>query len=105
MTVGSKLAALMTDAPLLADGFWDKALCKGIDPSFFFPTGIPGRYGKNVETMEAENKKACNPCPMKEDCLEYALNTRQDHGIWGGTTPEERRQILKIRRSRERNMV
>ena len=37
----------------------------------------------------------CNECPVKIDCLEYAINTNQDSGIWGGTTEEERKNLRR----------
>ena len=36
-------------------------------------------------------KQVCDECPVSADCLEYALETNQDSGIWGGTSEEERR--------------
>jgi WhiB family redox-sensing transcriptional regulator len=35
---------------------------------------------------------------VKEQCLEYALVNRIDHGVWGGASERERRRILKRRR-------
>ena len=35
-------------------------------------------------------KGICHDCPIKKECFEYALETDQRHGIWGGTSPEER---------------
>ncbi|MCO5329925.1 MAG: WhiB family transcriptional regulator, partial [Ilumatobacteraceae bacterium] len=34
-------------------------------------------------------------CPVSPDCLQYALETNQDSGIWGGTSEEERRQMRR----------
>ncbi|MEZ5311676.1 MAG: WhiB family transcriptional regulator [Microthrixaceae bacterium] len=45
--------------------------------------------------------QVCATCPVKTQCLEYALANRIDHGVWGGTSERERRRILK-RRSAER---
>jgi WhiB family redox-sensing transcriptional regulator len=36
-------------------------------------------------------------CPVKVPCLEYALENRIDHGVWGGTSERERRRILRAR--------
>lgn len=65
--------------------------CAGADPEIFFPT----TGGKPVEALDL-----CGICPHAEPCLEWALDTRQDHGIWGGTTPEQRAVLLR-RRKRE----
>ena len=37
----------------------------------------------------------CRECPAKEPCLEFALTTNQDSGIWGGTSEEERRKLRR----------
>ena len=43
----------------------------------------------SVEVREA--KAVCAQCPVKQQCLEHALEFDERHGIWGGTTPTERR--------------
>lgn len=53
----------------------------------------------------------CELCPVREECLNYALDSKQRHGMWGGTTPierlrierRERRARLKERRQNESN--
>jgi len=40
-------------------------------------------------------KTLCGECPVKNACLQYALETKQEHGIWGGTTEEERRRLRR----------
>ena len=44
---------------------------------------------------EAEAVALCATCPVRAQCLEYALRNKESHGIWGGTTPEERRRIRR----------
>jgi len=39
----------------------------------------------------------CCACPVREPCLEFALDTQEALGVWGGTTPKERRRLLKLR--------
>jgi WhiB family redox-sensing transcriptional regulator len=43
----------------------------------------------------AKAKSVCCQCPVTTECLEFALETNQDTGIWGGTSEEERRQIRR----------
>jgi WhiB family redox-sensing transcriptional regulator len=43
-------------------------------------------------------RRICATCPVREQCLEYALQFRIDHGVWGGCSERERRRILKRRR-------
>lgn len=59
------------------------AACKGMDPEVFFPDA-----GRNERV-----KKLCDPCSVKAQCLEFARVTetpRLRHGIWGGTSANER---------------
>ena len=37
----------------------------------------------------------CGECPAQAPCLEFALATNQDSGVWGGTSEEERRKLRK----------
>jgi hypothetical protein len=62
----------------------------GVDPELFFPG--PGEPGK---TRQA--KRICDGCPVKAPCLADALarSPNNDHGIYGGTTPQQRGQIRK----------
>jgi WhiB family redox-sensing transcriptional regulator len=43
-------------------------------------------------------RKICATCNVTEQCLEYALEQRIEHGVWGGCSERERRRILKRRR-------
>jgi WhiB family redox-sensing transcriptional regulator len=64
-------------------------LCREEPPSRFFPSD-----GVGVDAA----RRICASCPVKAECLEYALVHRIDHGVWGGTSERERRRILKTRR-------
>ena len=70
-------------------GWRQLAACRGIDAKIFFPAG---ETGDAVDQVEAA-KLLCNDCPVQRACLEFALITRQEYGIWGGTTEGERRSI------------
>ncbi|MGN6692634.1 MAG: WhiB family transcriptional regulator [Aquihabitans sp.] len=71
--------------------------CRFYPPAAFFPSD-----GNGVVTARA----ICAECPVKEPCLEYALENRIEHGVWGGCSERERRRILKRRRQEaERNLV
>jgi WhiB family transcriptional regulator, redox-sensing transcriptional regulator len=67
-----------------------RGLCTNVPPSRFFPSD-----GAGVELA----RKICAECPVKEPCLEHALEERIDHGVWGGCSERERRRILKQRRT------
>ena len=68
------------------------AECKE-NPDVFFPEDwdIPGM----ADSAKARNlaKKMCLRCPIKSECLRYALNAKEQHGIWGGLTAHERRDL------------
>jgi WhiB family redox-sensing transcriptional regulator len=65
----------------------DRARCTQTDPELFFPEqGSPG----------AEAKRICRQCPVRPDCLAYALaSTDRLPGIWGGTAESERRELRR----------
>lgn len=85
----------MNDYPLPeydADHSWMLAgNCRERDPSFFFPSD-----GVGVERA----RRVCADCPVRIECLEYALRYRIEHGVWGGASERERRRILRSRRVR-----
>ncbi|MEA2686699.1 MAG: WhiB family transcriptional regulator, redox-sensing transcriptional regulator [Actinomycetota bacterium] len=69
----------------------DDANCRSAEVALFFPTG---ETGVEAETIRAA-KALCRACPVNDTCLQYALETRQTDGIWGGTTERERRRIRR----------
>lgn len=64
-----------------------RAVCRDEDPELFFPTSEVGPGSATV----AAAKAVCRRCPVTEACLAWAMDSGQDHGIWGGRTPGERR--------------
>lgn len=76
---------------------WQRlASCRGEDSIFFF---APAYFEKRREKLarEAVAKRICASCPVLEPCLDFALSTREAHGVWGGLNETERRAILKTR--------
>ena len=63
--------------------------CRFEPPATFFPSD-----GVGVEVA----KRICASCPVQGACLEYALEHRIDHGVWGGASERQRRRILRKRR-------
>jgi WhiB family redox-sensing transcriptional regulator len=59
--------------------------CHSTDPELFFPISVTGRAVQQVNSAKA----VCGGCTVSNTCLSYALQT-MPHGIWGGTTREER---------------
>lgn len=80
-------AHLVTDS----DRDWTAdALCAQTNPDDFFPD-------KGGSTREA--KQACHYCPVRQECLDYALANNERFGIWGGKSERERRAIATPRKA------
>jgi WhiB family redox-sensing transcriptional regulator len=81
---------------------WRKdAACQAVAAELFFPIG---RTGDAVSQIEAA-KAVCETCPVQVACLQFALETNQEAGIWGGTSEDERARLRKnwlARRRRHR---
>jgi len=80
-----------TDLPPGQQAAWlewrRSAACQEADPDLFFPVS-PAGLGRD----EAARAKAiCASCQVRRRCLQFALGTHQAHGVWGGTTEDERR--------------
>jgi WhiB family redox-sensing transcriptional regulator len=71
-----------------------RAKCRDVDPELFFPVGTTGPAAAQIEDAKA----VCVECSVRDQCLEWALVTGQDAGVWGGTSEEERRSIRRARR-------
>ena len=70
-------------------------LCKTVDPEIFFPENY-------VDKEPIEKAKAiCNDCWIKDQCLSFAIHER--NGIWGGTTPMERKRLRRKARADARS--
>jgi len=65
-----------------------RAACRDLGTETFYPT---------APDQEAEALAICATCPVRAQCLEHALRNREAYGIWGGTTPEQRRRIARRR--------
>lgn len=80
----------MTSAIITTCTPWMKqANCRGILTNIFFPE-------ENEVLVGAAAKKVCRRCPVKEECLQWALD-HDEVGIWGGTTDAQRDSIRRKR--------
>lgn len=77
----------------MTDDWRDRAACRDADPELFFPVSSIGPGARQI----AEAKAVCARCPVRDRCLDYALANGLDHGVFGGTTDEERRQLIRRR--------
>lgn len=88
----------MPKLELISHDWRAKSLCRNTDPALFFPVGTTGNAIAQIDAA----KNVCAKCVCREECLEFALSTNQDSGVWGGASEEERRQIRRRRRAEER---
>jgi WhiB family transcriptional regulator, redox-sensing transcriptional regulator len=72
-----------------------KAVCLDEDPELFFPKGNTGAALAQVEQAKA----VCSRCPVIKECLDWALKTGEQHGVWGGKSEDERRSMRRKRSS------
>lgn len=73
----------------------DDAACIGIDPELFFPI----TYGNQYSHLDHSGPAVaiCDTCDVRRQCLDMAIDDPSLVGIWGGTTPEQRRRIRRLR--------
>lgn len=89
MTTQTPTAGRSTTSAVLtrdADNWRKFSACAEADPELFFPTS------SEVEKT-AQAKKVCGRCPVRQQCLTWALEAGQDTGVWGGMDERERRTI------------
>jgi WhiB family redox-sensing transcriptional regulator len=72
-------------------GWHARAACRDTNPDLFFPVGVTGAAIDEIGAAKA----VCQSCPVREQCLQFALRTKQECGIWGGTSEEERRRLRR----------
>lgn len=63
--------------------------CRWVDPELFYPVS---------EADAVAAKQVCSQCPVQQRCLDYAVDTREFEGVWGGLTGNERRAVHRRRR-------
>lgn len=80
------------------NGWREQAACRDLDPKLFFTIGTTGAAADQI----AEAKAVCKRCPVREACLQFAFETKQEAGVWGGTDEEERRRLRRTWRSGRR---
>ena len=74
-----------------AEDWRSVAACRDTNPEMFFPVGSTGPAISQIEAAKA----ICRSCDAQAPCLEFALATNQEAGVWGGTSEDERRRLRK----------
>jgi WhiB family transcriptional regulator, redox-sensing transcriptional regulator len=78
-------------------GHWyEQAACLGRDTDEFYPGD--NERGPRRRRREAAAKQVCAQCSVSAQCLRWALQTQEPHGVWGGLSADER-SALRTERS------
>jgi WhiB family redox-sensing transcriptional regulator len=62
----------------------DRAQCRDEDRALFFPS---------VGSSSTKARVVCSTCPVRQECLDFALADNELTGVWGGTTTQERKKL------------
>ncbi|MFI6496848.1 WhiB family transcriptional regulator [Nonomuraea typhae] len=74
---------------LRPDWSWQhRAVCKGEDLVLFF--GPDGERQPERDVRERKAKAICGGCPVRRECLDYALSRNEKYGFWAGLNEDER---------------
>lgn len=73
----------------VAPEWQERGLCRQVDPDLFYP-----ERGYSPEDAKA----ICRRCDVRAECLRYALDRNEQHGVWGGKTEKERRALNRAPR-------
>ena len=96
--------------PFDSSSWWDDARCIDKDPTteIFFPPRDKARY----KDLAAQAKQMClgnkglNHCPVRAECLWFAIESEEVHGIWGGLSHRERNALVrKWQRNHKKEMT
>ena len=88
---GGTVALTSLTVSVDSDNWRQFSACRDTDPDLFFPVGTTGPAIDQIEAAKA----VCCQCEVQPACLEFALATNQESGVWGGTSEEERRKLRK----------
>lgn len=76
----------------------EHAACADHDVNLFYPDGVLGRpAGGDPDRLWAAGRLVCAGCPVRQECLDWALEHAEREGLWGGATPTERLQMRRRR--------
>jgi WhiB family transcriptional regulator, redox-sensing transcriptional regulator len=87
----------LPEATVTAGNDWRSlGACLAEDPELFFPLSSSGPGGAQIATAKA----VCAHCQVRNECLGFAMSTGQEHGVWGGTSEEERKALRRAQHAR-----
>ncbi|MEI2638904.1 MAG: WhiB family transcriptional regulator [Microthrixaceae bacterium] len=79
-------------AQLSPNAWQHRAACRGPQAAVFFP---PPQFERKRDRLEREAraKAICDVCPVRTECLDYSIEIKEPHGIWGGLNEVERKSL------------
>jgi WhiB family redox-sensing transcriptional regulator len=84
--------------PAVDESWKEHAACIGEDPRLWFPNDEGRRhYDRRVRALTMTARAICARCPVRIDCLQYAIDVDARFGMFGGLTEWERTKITKRR--------
>ena len=92
--MGRSITAVPDLAADLSVEWQQYGACKQADGALFFPPSTHFEHKPDREAREGRAKRICAGCPVRSECLEWALRTREPHGVWGGRSESERKQMI-----------
>ena len=84
----------MSVAFIRASSWESRAACRGAESAWFTPP-ITGESPSERRVRERAAKQICARCPVRVECLDYALRVNEPFGIWGGLSERERRRLKR----------
>jgi WhiB family redox-sensing transcriptional regulator len=79
----------------------ESGACLTADPDLFFPVAAGSVGSRQADSA----RRICAGCRVRQECLEFAIDMGEAHGIWGGTTPDERRRARRNQLAARRSAV
>lgn len=89
--------SMVVDPDDLPD-WMSKGKCNGLDPSLFFPSNSNGEVSAAKRICNGPDLGAA--CPVRDECLDHAMEYDERFGVWGGTSERERRRLRRTWRKR-----
>lgn len=81
-----------------------RAACRGMPTHIFYRHVKGGRGTSQAAIAHHQALAICHTCPVTTPCLNHALDHHDEHGIWGGTTPQDRQALHRLRQRRQEAM-
>jgi len=88
----SRISRRFVGQPIRREHWRILAACRSADPDLFFPISSSGSSLAQV----AQAKAICAGCPVRRECLAFAVRTHQVHGVWGGLSEQERHPLRSV---------